>query len=561
MRSGLFALTALLLSTAPTLAADPPIVFQVQPLGRVLDDLRTAANLVGGEKAVMAVNKKIKDTFGEKGLEGFDIGRPIVGYVILTPKVEDTTAVIALPITGEKEFLDLFERATGEKPAVDPKDKTLYSLPAPGQAKALMRFSNQYAYIAFGMNPEAHIEAKALVPMPNLFDPAERGLVAARLYFDRIPDGVRKVASELVEDVKKKLTSPGGLGRGFGIGQQEMQLLKPAMVEIDNLVDRYMKLAAGADVLAARLYLDPQAGNFVAEAALTGKPLSDLSKSIAAYKNPPNKFAALASHPDTVVGFKTRLPLFEPELRAAAAVGLDAMHKEFAKNAPEVGKAALEELFKGLIRTAKTGEFDIAMGVRGPDKDGWFTMVGAVAFEDPAALETEFKKFVLKQAPQDVVDAIKWDAAKAGNVSIHTWTMKPGGFSDPSKVFGGDNCIVSFAFAPHGIFAAMGPDSVSTIKDAIAVKPVGSPDLDVVLNPARMRKFIHKIAPDDRETPMIEDLFGKEDKLGSVASVTVEGGKELKLRFTMDLRVLPRMVLMAFMGRPAFEDVPVPEKK
>src|SRR5262249_9865230 len=147
-------------------------------------------------------------------------------------------------------------------------------------------------------------------------------------------------------------------------------------------------------------------------------------------------------------------------------------------------KDMMDELFKGLIRIVKTGEADIVAGVRGPDKDGEFTFVGAVAFEDPSALEKEFKKFVEKDAPADEQERFKWDAAKAGNVSIHTYKFRGGRFLDPSKVFGGDKCTVAFAFAPKGIFIVLGPDPVTVMKDALAVKPADSPVLEIVLNPA-----------------------------------------------------------------------------
>src|SRR6516164_892959 len=166
MRSGLVVLAALLFTTAPAIAADPPIVFQVQPVGQVLDELRAAGGMVAGEKGTKAVNKIVKSIFGEKGLEGFAITRPVVGYVILAPKPEDITAVIALPVVGEKEFLTLCDRVNRDKVKVDTQDKTLYHLPPlDPRYKALMRFSNQYAYIAYGFNPAPHIEAKALIPL------------------------------------------------------------------------------------------------------------------------------------------------------------------------------------------------------------------------------------------------------------------------------------------------------------------------------------------------------------------------------------------------------------
>jgi hypothetical protein len=561
MRTRLLAAAVLLVGAVNVAAADPPlppVVFQAQSVGRVLDDFRAAAGLVGGEKAVKMVNKGLKEAFGEKGLEGLDINRPVVGYVVLAPKPGDITAVVALPVTGEKEFLDLCDRINRDKLKVDAKDKTLYHLPPlDPRYKAMLRFANQYAYIAYGLNPAPHIEAKALVPMPKLFDPRERATFAARVYFDRIPEDVRKAAPALFEEVKNTLFGRGG----FGLGRQEMALLKPAADEIDKLLARYVKLSAGADVLTARLVLDPQAGTFVAEAVLTPKPDTDLAKIIAAWKPTQNKFGALAAHPDTVAAFKLRLPLFEEEIKNAAAIGLEAVRKE-ATNGPEPVKAVLDELFKGFIRTAKTGEFDITAGVRGPDKDGWFTAVGAVAFEDPAALEKEFRKFVEKQAPQDVQDGIKWDAAKAGTVNIHTWKVPAGGFFRPVEVFGGDKTTVAFAFAPHGVFLALGPEPVAVLKDALATKPVESPVVDIVLNPARVRKLIRKLAPDDAEAARVEEWFGKEDKLASILSVTLEGGKELKAKFTLDLRVIPKMFaetyLSSFPARPEPFD---PDKK
>ena len=272
----LFAVAAaVLLVPVLACAADPPIVFQAQPLDRVLGDLRAAADHIGGEKGVQAVNKGIKDLFGEKGFDGLDINRPVVGYVILAPKPEDITAVIALPITGEKEFLDLCERANKQKPKTDAKDKGLYELPPlyPGPGlKAYMRFSQRYAYIAFGANPMPHIDPKALVPMPRLYDPADPGLISARLYFDRIPLAVKLKLLTQMQEVKKKILAALQLDR-----PDAEWLVKAVMPEIEKLMARYAKLAEGADVLTARVSLDAPSGNISVEASLKGKPGSELA--------------------------------------------------------------------------------------------------------------------------------------------------------------------------------------------------------------------------------------------------------------------------------------------
>ena len=118
-----------------------------------------------------------------------------------------------------------------------------------------------------------------------------------------------------------------------------------------------------------------------------------------------------------------------------------------------------------------------------------------------------------------------------GTVSIHTLKLTPGGFIDPSKVFGGEKCTIAFAFAPKGVFLAMSPDAIGTLKEAIAVKPAPAAVLDVVLNPARTTKFIQKImGPEDQDIADVEIVLGKDDKLASILSATLEGGKELALQ-------------------------------
>ena len=528
MRYTLVLTAAALLVPSAVRAADPPITFQTHSLDRVLFDLRTAADFVGGERAVKAVNKEIESVFGEKGFEGLDINRPLVGYVFLAPKPEDITAVIALPITDEKAFLALCDRANNEKH----KDlgKGLYRLPAlEAPYNARLRFHDGYAYLAYGFNPEPALDTKALVPVDKLYDPTEKAIVAAKFHFDRVTPEVKKALPVLLKEVKATLFN------GPGIGGQEKLILGPIEEALDKLAIRYVLLLGGADTATVRVSIDAPTSDLIVEATLTPKPDTGLAKEFAAFKPTVNRFGGLLTA-DTVAGFQTRLPFFfNDELKSAAAKALEEGQKMAARPGP--GKDARDELFKGLIRTVKTGEADIVAGVRGPDKDGDFTLVGAVAFDDPAALEKEFKSFFEKDAPQDEQARMKWDAAKAGTVNIHTYKMPERDFFDFGKPFGGAKSTIAFAFAPKGIFFVLGSDPIPVIKDALAVKPAEAPALDVVVNPARMIKFVEKAEGQGHEA---ERALGKEDKLLSATSLRVTGGKELRVRYALNLRILPR---------------------
>lgn len=538
MRLALLAVTAFIAASDPAFAADPPIVFQTQPIGQMLDELRSAADMIAGPKGVKSLNKAIERKLGKQGFEGLDITRPIVGYVLLAAKPQETAAVIALPISGEKEFLELCERNNHQK-AKPGSEKGTYELPplVPG-FKALLRFSNQYAYISFGNNPGPALAPAALAPPENLFVPTETGLIAGHIYFDRIPAAARPAIPKLLGHVKTNVLALLQF-------PENDPIVKAVLVEVDRLIARYAKLADGASEMTARINLDVATGDLVASASLAGKPQSELSANIAAIKPMTNKFAALLNAPDTVVGFKTRLPLFEPEIRAAARAGIKAGQAE-AGVPPLPGlRDAVDELFKGLIRTVDTGKFDIVGAVRGPDKNGSFTAVGAVAFEDPSALEKAIRKFIENTIPGNEKDNFKWDAAKAGNVSIHTYAPTPGGFFDLTKGFGGADCTIAFAFAPHAIYGVIGPDAVNTMKAALAIAESESPMLEIVLNPARMVKLIGKMEPNDgRAQAEAEAALGKEDRLISAMSLTATGGKELAVTYRINLRLLPRAALI-----------------
>ena len=203
---------------------------------------------------------------------------------------------------------------------------------------------------------------------------------------------------------------------------------------------------------------------------------------------------------------------------------------------------------------------DLALAVRGPDKDGWFTVLGALACDDTKALEKAFRDYIDKN-PDKAGGETRWDVAKRGNVSIHTLKLTPGGFIDPSKVFGGEKCTIAFAFAPKGVFLAMGPDAVDTLKEALAVKPAAAPVLELLLNPVRTTQLIQKImGPDDPDISDVEIVLGKEDKLLSIVSATLEGGKELRAAITINLKVLPRAALHTAIKRTAEEKSDVPPK-
>jgi len=524
MRMGFLAVVAALAAPLTTLAADPPVVFQTAPVSRILDDVRAIAKLAGGENSVKEINEAIKGKLGDKGFDGLDLERPILGYVVINAKIEDSVAVIAIPVTTEKEFLGLFERFSNKK--LEPIEKGLYEfkIPEPGDIplKILVRFESQHAYVGIGLDPKTALSSQSLVQPSKLFDPSDKALASLKVHFDRLPKEIREVMSNGLKELKNKIAA-------LPLPPEASEPARKAMDEMIKLGTRYSDLLQDAKTATARVILDVNSGEAAIELALAGNPGSALAKSIAERKPSTNKFAGLVTK-DTVAGLKLQLPLFAKEIQNAAVIGLEAGQTQLKNKLPQTSHGAIDEAAKGLIRTVKDGEFDLTLALRGPDKEGRYTAVGAVAFEDPTALEAELRILYKNELPAMFKSFFNLDVAKVGKTNIHQ--VKLGGLlpQEVQKVFG-DEASLTFALAPHGIFFAFGPDAIDTLKTALEVKKTQSPVFEIVINPKRLKNLLQLAGVD-----IPSENFGTKDMLLSPWSVSIEGGKELRLKFGTNLK-------------------------
>jgi len=521
MRMKFLVAAATLLAPMTAFAADPPVTFQTQPAGRILDDARAIAKMVGGDKAATEFNDGLKEKLGEKGFSGLDLDRPILGYLLLSDKIEDTIGVLVVPVTGEKEFLTLLERLDMPKPKAG--EKGLYEFPGKDDDKGrvVMRFDDRHAYIAIGKDPTAALAPKALVPAAKLHEPADKSFASVKVHFDRFPKALRDEVVAGLKELKTKLDD-------LRLPPDASAPARKAVDELVKLGTRYTDLLQDAETASARLILDATSGEAGIQIGLTGKPGSQLAKIIAQRTPSTNKFAGLIT-PDTVAGFNLQLPLFAKEIQSAAVVGLEAGQKQLGADAPPEFKAVIDEAFKGIIRTVNDGEFDMTMALRGPDKDGLYTFVGAVAFEDPSGLEKELRALYKKQLPPMYKGWFNLDAAQVDKINIHQ--IKVGGLLPPEvqKVFG-EESSVALAFAPKGIFVVFGPDAVNVMKTALTVKKAPAPAFEVVVNRARISKLA---AAFGKEAPA---GFKAQDKLFRALAVTIEGGKELRINLSTNLQ-------------------------
>lgn len=535
---GLVGLTPMLQAQEP--AAKPALTFQLQPVSKLLQDAKTFAQTLG-EDGSKQLEDTIKEKLGEKGFTGLDLTRPIVGYSELTDEAVSSGAVAIVPITDEKDFLDFLTRA---KIIVEESktNKGLYKLtpkdpPADNtkdQGPSALRFKNRSAYIAFNV-PEETLAAAKLIAPEALLTPNETAQFAYKLHMDRIPEKLRKDGLESLDKAVKDLKNLPGA---------DSDTAKEAQSALGDMYKRLgEQVLREGETAFVRVRFDPMTGEVALEGALTAKAGTKLAKDIAARKAPVHQFAGLLTK-DSAAGVLMSVPLFAPEIGKMVIALLDKAKTDLDNNPPPPElKPLVTEAFEGLTRTVKAGTFDIAATIYGPGKDdALFTAALGVSFEDPSKLE-KLVRDLHKKAPEPIQKAITIDAAKVGSVSIHTIDVATlaelaGGIPEPAKQLFGQKPTACIAFTPKAILITFGAASQDAITSAIKLEPQPGRPFDIAVNPNRLKKLMEAANPGSGAK--VVELLGTDDKLASIVSFAIEGGEELRIRMTLNVKMFPR---------------------
>ena len=531
------ALVAMLFGLAPALAQAPPplplITGQSQPLGKILDDIKIAANAVAGEKAVKQINEALKEKLGEKGFLGLDLNRRIVGYGDLSNDPEKSSGFVLIPITGENEFKDFLSRLSTEDgeaklelTAVDGKPG-LYNVVNKEQDNDVpirLRFHDRTAYFGFNVPDEA-MDASKLLPAAKLIRATDNSFFSYEIHLSRYP----KTLKQQNLDQLKQL---GGMLEGAPLPPGAKQAAEELLTMLKRMT---LAVLDEAEVAAYRLRFDPERVEAVIETALIPKPRTNLAADLATRKPTENRFASLIGQ-DTVTGLVTRLPLFAPEIRKAIELGLEEGVNLAGASVPEELQPLIEELRAMLTRTVKTGKFDLGASLNGPNSAGLYSLAAGVSLEDTAKIEKLLRALFDKyKAEQPALNFLKLDVAKVGNTNIHEAPV--GAFlpANAQVIFGKASSLY-FAFGPQAVYITFGPQALDAIKTAIVAKSQPARVLDVKVNPARMAKLIQAASPEGGMAA--EELLGTTNALASMFYLNVEGGYELRIQIGINLKII-----------------------
>jgi hypothetical protein len=510
----------------------PTMTFQAVSGQKILLDLAGYCANVFSKETNDELTAKVKKMAEEKILGGLDLTRPSGGYIYLRPKIEDSAGVFVMPITGEKEALDTLAKL-GIEVVKEDKARGLYTLRELKFGKwdafyfldgvaPVLRFHDKHAYIALhnGTSDVLNNPDK-LVPITALVNDKDTAHIAGTLHLDRYPQELQKPLFDLLLEgqqavAKLQQQAPPDMPKSFpACAQQALMWCQR------NLTSSF----AEGDKLKATFTLDAKAGDHDLEMILTPKAKSPLAADILAVKKANGRFAQLLNN-EAVTGISLTLPGPIPaDIRTTAGAFLgegSGMLFDMMGGLGGAGTPLADVVNKQLT----AGQADIAGAVYGPNKDGVYTALAAVGIADAAGTEKALKA-AMKDAPKEIADLIKWDAVKIGDTKAHTVAVVDKLPETLKKAFGEKN-LMHVVFTKDAAYVAVGPDAVSRIEKAMALKAADCVGFNMVIHREKFSPLV--TALNGRGFPL--SLAEKNETI-PVYRLDVFGGDGLHVKFHM----------------------------
>jgi hypothetical protein len=520
----LAALVGLLASTLPVRAADadsaPSLVIRARSIDGLLEDARALVTMLGKGEEAKQFDGFIKSMMGPKGLEGIDTKKPLGFYGTVGPNGIDSTGIVLVPIADEKAFLALLERLDlkTEKAAGG-----LYSFSPPRvPVTVYFRFANGYLY-GTAENKGAVAKEK-LLPVADVLPSNLTSALSLTVRFDQIPKEIKQLALQ-----QMALKVADAQGTKLPNESDVQQQFRSAILK--DFERRTAQVLEQGRSFSLRLNLDREKKQIVADASLTGQPASKLAGEIADMGKSTSLFVGDLGT-DAAVSLLAHATL-PPEVRKAMEPVIDEGMKLALEKEKDEKRRAIAEKFLTIIGpTLKSGDFDGAVTVRGPNKDGKYAVLLGVKLADGSAVEKGFRNIVLDLRKEEQ-EKIKFDVDKAGGYKIHMLEVKKE-LDDKAKRLFGESQIY-MAFRNDAWLLAGGASGLEVLKDALLTKPKEGPNFQFEMAVKRVAPAME--ADNPNLAKIIASVFEKEPDSDKVRFV-VEGGKSLRTHFTIDTAVV-----------------------
>jgi hypothetical protein len=495
----------------------PTAVLRLASIDRLLANGKYLADSAGHANDWVNVDDAVKNFF-PNGIEGIDPKRPLGLYGSLDPdgSLADSTAVLLVPVSDEKAFVDLLKRFGL---AIE-KDGDVYSFTPPAvPIPVFFRVSQKYVY--------ATVRDKKFIATDKLLKPTDvipEGMsddLSFSLYLERVPAAIKQL---ILGQLELQLSNTKDQEVA---GESEAQRAgrKAGVKYMANLITRMIQ--EGSE-LGIHVKIDQKVKAIHADLSLGGKPGSALARDITALGNAQSIFAGLEG-PDSALSLIAQIPWPQDIREVFMKAFKDGMDKAQAGATDAKQRELSDKLFKALQPSLNAATFGAALNIRCPRGAKHLTFVAGIEVRDGKQLEGVLRD-ILKESPQGKEEKLKLDIETVNGVAIHSIDIASGLDADARHALG-DNPLY-LALRNDGLFAGGGEAGLTALKEALGKAP-GKADL------LKLEFLLGNFAPfmkdkdGDKSAQAALKAFPKGSDGTDLMSLRVQGGSTFKLEFDL----------------------------
>jgi hypothetical protein len=498
-------------------AFKPAVLLRLESLDQLIGDAKYLVKQMQRDESAKQIERLLKSLTGEKGLEGVDTKKPIGAYATLAGKLEQTQVMILLPVSDEKAFVKFLKHLDFKVEKEDGVHTVnVENVPFP----ILFRFAHGYAYGTLMLTAKTTVPAADKLPKPDAVLGDKGGAAALTVNLDHVPEQIRKLAVSAAALQLDNLKDHQVKGET----QTQKELRSSLLDELSGCVKQ---LVEDGGPVTLDLAVDQKHHDLSVSLKAAGKPDTALAKSLKKLGEVKGLAGLIGS--DSALGGFVNFSLPSDTVKPLGAA-VDEGFKTALELLDEKGRKLVEPLVKALDKTAKSGSVDAAIDLRGPNKDGKYTVVAGLRVKDGDKIEEALKK-VIDGLPDEAKKPFKLDADKAAGVNVHS-VQQADVDEDTKKLFGDGPTY--FAVSKDVLIVTLGDDALAAIKSAMAAKPkaAGAAKLEVSL--ARLAPVLAKQRKNAVE--LAKETF--KHKGSDKVTLSVEAGTALEVKVRIKTAVL-----------------------
>jgi hypothetical protein len=503
----------------PPASFKPAVVLRLEALDDLFADLRFVLEQAGQKQLGRGLKGVLESMTGPKGLQGVDTRKPIALYGTPASKLTESQAVLMLPIADEKEFLELLENLDFKTE----KDGTgLYTVKIENvRFPILFRFANGYLYATPVFSKDSKLPGKDKLPTPATVLAGASGVLSLTANLDRLPEQISKLA------VSAAALQLGNLKDEKLPGETDAQQELRGAV-LDEVASQVKSLLEDGGPAEVRLGIDRKKHELSLALTVAGKPDTVLAKNIAALARTKSLGAALAGKDSALGGFfNLSLP---GDVVKKLGPAVDERFKKALDRLDDDTRDLLAPLAKALEATAKSGQLDVAVDVRGPRDSSKYTVVACGQVKDGDRIESALKKLVDK-LPEEKRKPIKLAAASAHGVSIHRVEQHKSGAV--AKAMLGDGPVY-FVLRKDAVLVGLGDGALEALKSAVALEAKPASPLRLEVSLGRFANLVGRYQKGAETAAKAAFKDAGSDKV----RLSVTGGKTLEVKLSVKSSVV-----------------------